>query len=147
MKPKIHAAAGGLAFLTIAVFWLSTVLSETMGSHEEIALVKTAILFGMAVLIPSLMIAGGTGFSLGSKWKSPIIAAKARRMRLIALNGVLILLPSAITLAMMAQSGTFDLTFYAVQALELIAGAANFAMIGMNMKAGFAMRSRKQAAV
>ncbi len=84
MKTKIHAAAGGLAFLIIASFWTSTVLSETFGGPEDIVLVKTAILYGMGPLIPALMITGRSCFSLGRSWNSPVIAAKTKRMRLIA---------------------------------------------------------------
>ena len=42
---KIHAAAGAGAFLFIASFWSSTVLSELFGSHETVAAVKQTIVY------------------------------------------------------------------------------------------------------
>ena len=46
------------------------------------------------------------------------------------------LLGAAVFLAMRAQAGRFDGVFYAVQALELAAGAANLALIGLNIRDG-----------
>lgn len=143
MKTKIHAAAGGLAFLIITLFWLASILSETLGGPADIVQAKTFILIGMTALIPALIITGATGFSLGRNWKSPLIAAKLKRMRLIGLNGLLILLPSAIALAIMARSGSFGTGFYAVQGLELLAGAVNLVLIGTNIKAGLAISARQ----
>lgn len=69
MKVRIHAAAGLIGFFTIAVFWISTVLSEAFGGSETIAMVKTMILFGMIILIPAMAIAGASGMTLGKKVK------------------------------------------------------------------------------
>ena len=43
MKKLIHPIAGAIALLTIAAFWLSTALSELVGSKEAVIAVKTAI--------------------------------------------------------------------------------------------------------
>lgn len=145
MKTTIHAVAGGLAFLIISLFWLSSLFSETLGGPEDIAMVKTGILYGMAVLIPALMITGGSGFSLGRGGKSAQITAKARRMKMIAANGLIVLLPSAAMLAYLAASRSFNTLFYAVQGLELVAGAVNLALIGLNIKAGAAIMARRKA--
>lgn len=145
MKAKIHAAAGGLALLTIAVFWTSTVAVELFGTHEQIAVTKTAILYGMAVLIPALAATGATGFSLGGKWRSPIIARKKARMKFAAANGLLILLPSAVFLAWKAQTGDFGGWFAVVQGAELLAGAANIMLLSLNMKDGMALSRRRRA--
>jgi hypothetical protein len=45
-------------------------------------------------------------------------------------------------LATKARAGEFDPAFYAVQALELAAGAANMAMLGLNVRDGFKMGGR-----
>ena len=60
-------------------------------------------------------------------------------MPVIALNGILILVPSAFFLAARAGAGQFDTAFYAVQAVELLAGAVNIALMSLNMRDGFAM--------
>jgi hypothetical protein len=46
IKIRIHAIAGIIAFLTILTFWQSTLISETLGNHADIAAVKTANLRG-----------------------------------------------------------------------------------------------------
>ncbi len=62
-------------------------------------------------------------------------------MPLIAANGVLVLIPSALFLAYKARAGEFDMTFYAVQALELVAGAANITLLGLNIRDGLKMKA------
>lgn len=143
MKTKIHAFAGALALIIICTFWTSTILSELFGTTDQIVLVKTAIPWGMLLLIPAMAIAGGSGFSLGGKWKSPLIVAKKRRMKFIAANGILILVPSALFLAMRAQALNFDTFFYAVQAIELLAGATNITLLSLNMRDGITFSRRK----
>ena len=147
MKAKVHAVAGALALLTVVVFWLSTVLSELFADAATVAAVKRAILMGMAVLIPAMAIAGGSGFSLGRRWKNPFVEGKKRRMRIVAANGLLVLLPSAFLLANRAEAGRFDAMFAALQALELAAGAVNIALLSLNMRDGLALRRRKLARV
>ena len=70
------------------------------------------------------------------------MGTKARRMPFIAANGVLILIPSALFLASKASAGSFDASFYLVQAVELIAGAANIVLLGLNMRDGLRLTGR-----
>lgn len=142
MKKLIHPIAGAVAILTIATFWLSTAFSELIGSHEAIVAVKTAIPWGFLLLIPALAATGGTGFSLAKGRKAGLISTKLKRMPLIAANGLLVLIPSALFLASKANAGEFDTAFYLVQALELIAGAANLVLLGLNMRDGLRMTGR-----
>ena len=143
MKSKLHAFAGTIALICISLFWTSTMYSELFGTYAEIAKVKSNILWGMVILIPSMMAVGGSGFALGGKWKSKIISAKKIRMKIIAANGMVILLPSAIFLTQWADAGLFDAWFYTVQALEIIAGATNITLLGLNMKDGIALARRR----
>lgn len=145
MKTRLHAAAGSIALLTISGFWLSTAISEIFLSDAAIATVKTAVLFGMAVLIPALATTGVAGAALGKGTKLAQVKAKTRRMKLITLNGVAILLPSAVFLAMKAQTGAFDGVFYTVQLLELCAGATNITLLSLNMRDGIALSRRRKA--
>ena len=142
MKTKLHAAAGGIGFLMILAFWTSTVASELFARHETVADVKALILKGMSILIPAMVIAGGSGMAMGRRRKDALTRAKKRRMPIIALNGLLILLPAAWFLAGKAAAGQFDGTFYALQAVELIAGAANLTMMGMNIRDGLRMTGK-----
>jgi Na+/H+ antiporter NhaA len=142
MIKTIHPLAGALALLTIGTFWLSTAFSELFASEATVTIVKTAIPWGFLVLIPALMAAGGTGFALAGKRRGGIIDKKIRRMPLIAANGILILIPSALFLASKAGAGEFDTGFQVVQAIELAAGAANIALLGLNMRDGLKMKGR-----
>jgi len=63
-------------------------------------------------------------------------------MPLVAVNGVLILIPSALYLSFKANADSFDTAFYAVQILELVAGAANLTLLGFNMRDGLQMKGR-----
>ena len=139
MTRIIHPAAGVLAILTIATFWLSTVLSELLGSVAAVVAVKTAIPWGFLLLVPALAAAGGSGFALAIGRRPKVIATKIKRMPLIAANGILVLIPSALFLASKAGTGEFDTAFYAVQVLELTAGAANIALLSLNMRDGLWM--------
>ena len=145
MKRFIHAVAGSVALVSIATFWTATVATELAGDTTLIAWVKQGVLVGMAVLVPALMATGGSGFALAKSWRGRAVETKKRRMMLAAANGLLILLPAAVLLATWSAAGRFDGWFMAVQALELAAGATNFVLLGLNMRDGLRMRSRRLA--
>ena len=136
----VQPIAGVVAILTIATFWLSTAFAELFASQAAVAAVKTAIPWGFLLLIPALAATGGSGFALAKKRRAGLVGAKIKRMPLIAANGILILIPSALFLAFKAQADEFDAGFYAVQALELAAGATNIALLGLNMRDGLKMK-------
>lgn len=146
MKTRIHAIAGGIGFVMILMFWTSTVISEVFASHATIAAVKSWILNGMLILIPAMAIAGGSGMSMGRRRKDPLTRAKKKRMPIIALNGLVILVPAAWFLAGKAAAGEFDTVFYTVQGIELMAGAANLTMMGLNIRDGLRMTGRLKRA-
>ena len=139
---RIHMSAGIVAFLTILAFWTSTVGSELFGSHAAVAAVKHSILWGMLLLIPAMAAVGSTGFNLAGRSTAPTVVAKKRRMPVIALNGLLVLVPAAFFLAWRSAAGLFDATFYAVQAIELAAGAVNLVLLGLNMRDGLRVTGR-----
>ena len=142
MTRAVHPIAGALAILTIATFWLSTAVAELFGSQAVVAAVKTAIPWGFLLLIPALAATGGSGFALAKGRRAGLIGAKIKRMPIIAANGILVLIPSALFLASKARIGEFDMTFYAVQAIELVAGAANITLLALNMRDGLKMKGR-----
>jgi hypothetical protein len=146
MPRAIHPVAGTVAILTIATFWLSTALTEVFGTPAAIVAVKTAIPWGFLLLVPALAAAGGSGLVLAKGRRGGLVGTKLRRMPLIAANGVLVLIPAALFLAMKARAGAFDGWFYGVQALELVAGAANITLLGLNMRDGLTMAGRLRPA-
>ena len=143
MTRIIHPVAGTLALALIGLFWLSTALTEAFGSLGAITAVKTAIPWGFILLIPALAATGLSGFRLAGRSHAPLVAAKRRRMPLIAANGLLILIPCAFYLAAKAGAGEFDTRFLAVQAAELTAGALNIALLSLNLRDGLRLARRR----
>lgn len=142
MKKTVHPIAGALALLTIASFWISTVAVELFGSEAAVIAVKTSIPWGFLILVPALAATGGTGMAMVRRARGGLVGQKFRRMPIIAANGILILIPSALYLSYKASDGTFDGMFYGVQALELLAGAVNLSLISMNMRDGLRLSGR-----
>ena len=141
MAFKIHVAAAAAAMLLISLFLASTLAIETFGAPAAIVEVKVAIRAGLALLIPSLVAASLTGRALAVR---PGVSVKARRAKLIALNGVLVLAPAAIVLAHWAEAGRFDVWFYGVQAAELAFGAANLTLLALNARDGSRISRRRR---
>ena len=142
MKRKFHAIAGISSFLLIASFWTSTVVSELFLEQAAVVSVKIAVVYALIALIPCMAVTGATGFSMGGKSLHPIVVGKRRRMPFIAMNGVIVLVPAAIYLSAKAQAGEFDTVFYAVQGVELIAGAINLILMGLNIRDGWRLSRR-----
>ncbi len=143
MKQIIHRTAAIAATLCIAVFFSTTLMVELLGSQDSIATVKSLIVFpGLFILVPALAITGGTGFSLAGERKGGLINSKRKRMPFIGLNGLVILLPSTIYLDRLAAAGSFETTFYAVQGLELGAGAINLMLMSLNIRDGLKLSTR-----
>lgn len=138
----VHACAGTVALLVIACFWFSTVIAELFLSRAAIVSVKHDILYGMAVLVPCLAATGGSGFALGKSRPGQLVTRKKRRMQLIALNGLLVLVPCAAYLYRKATVGQFDSWFYTVQVIELVFGAANLYLTSLNMRDGLKLANR-----
>lgn len=137
---RIHAAAGLLAALVVAIFLSSTLAVEALGSREAIARVKKLIVApGLLVLVPTIAVAGSTGMRLSRGRKGRLVARKRIRMKVIAANGLVILVPAALVLERWAAAGMFDATFSIVQGIELVAGAVNLTLIGLNVRDGLAL--------
>jgi hypothetical protein len=142
MKSKLHGLLGAIALLCILSFWISTVVSELFLGLEQVTTVKQAILTGMWVLIPAMAATGGSGLALGKGRGGRLVGVKSLRMRWVAANGLLVLLPSAWVLAGWAEAGRFDTAFYALQGVELLAGAVNITLLVLNFRDGLRLSGR-----
>jgi uncharacterized membrane protein SpoIIM required for sporulation len=143
MPQRAHLVAGILAPLCILTFFLSTIVVEAFGSHAAVAQLKSLIVApGLWILIPAIAAAGGSGMWLSRSRRGRLVDAKKKRMPFIAANGLLVLVPCAIVLNRWAATGSFDTAFYAVQALELVAGAINLTLMGLNVRDGLRMAGR-----
>lgn len=136
MKSKSHGLADSVALICILSFWVSTLVSELFLARASVVAVKNAILQAMWILIPAMAITGASGFALSRGRQGRLVSKKMRRMRFVAANGLLVLLPSAWALARMADAGDFGALFYALQVVELLAGAVNIALLMLNMRDG-----------
>ena len=135
VKNRIHLVAAIVATLCIALFFTATIFVELFGSAEAVSNVKSLIgKPGLFILIPAIAITGASGCACAKQRRGGLIANKMKRMPFIAANGLLILVPCAITLNQWASAGSFDMTFYIVQGVELIAGATNLALMGLNIR-------------
>ena len=139
MKPLFHALAGTTAMLIITSFWMSTLVSELFMDHAAVAAVKQGIVYGLFLLVPCLAATGGSGFMLGKSRKGRLLDQKKKRMRIIAANGLLVMIPSALFLNAKAASGEFDVAFYAVQLVELVVGAVQLTLMGRNFRDGLGL--------
>ncbi len=143
MKRNIHLVAAIVATFCIATFFTSTIAVELFGSKEAITIVKTLVVNpGLYILIPAMALVGGTGFSLSKNRKGQLIGKKRKRMPFIAVNGLFVLTPCAIFLSLWASSGSFDTKFYIVQGVELMAGATNLILMGLNFRDGLQMTGK-----
>lgn len=140
----VHRLAGGLAFLLIVTFFTSSVVVDLIGDSVQIAAVKQAILYGVGVLIPAMMATGISAAKLYPGKAKGALATKQLRMKLAAVNGTLILLPAAVVLAQWSAAGQFDVWYWRLQGLELIAGAANATLLGLNIRDGVRMAKKKR---
>ena len=116
--------------------------SELFASEDAVRAVKAANPWGFLLLVPALAAAGASGFAVANGKRGRVIDAKIRRMPIIAANGLLVLIPSALFLASKTKGGACDSTFYLVQGIELIAGATNVSLLGLNVRDGLKLRGR-----
>lgn len=133
---RVHGLAGIVAMLTVLCFWSATLLSELFMSHEAVDFVKRSILYGLAILIPSMALAGASGAALGRKRGGRLLELKKKRMKMLAITGFLIMLPSAVFLHLKSAANEFDALFYAIQSLELAGGIVQFMLLAKNFRAG-----------
>lgn len=145
MLPKIHAAFGATALLIIATFWTATVTTIVIGDKYLIAMAKLGIAWGLLALIPMLILTGLSGNRLGQNMRGPLIGAKQKRMKIIAFNGIVFLVPSALILLPLAMQGQGGLLYWTIQTLELLAGATNITLLGLNMRDGLRLSRRRAA--
>ena len=139
---RAHAAAGSLACVLILSFWTSTAAVELFGSDPAIARVKLVIACCLPVLVAALATTGLTGRRLCGQTPRGLAARKLTRLKIAAANGVLVLIPAALFLAVRAAHGQFGTGFAIVQAIELVAGPVNLVLLGLNMRDGMRMSGR-----
>ncbi|QSX38672.1 hypothetical protein [Shewanella sedimentimangrovi] len=141
MKKTLHIAAALLATLCIASFFLSSLVVELFGTQAQIANIKHLIVTpGLWVLIPAMMLTGVSAQTMGRS--GSLVRQKQHRMKIIAINGLLVLLPCALVLKQLVTS--LDTGFYLLQAVELLAGATNLVLMSLNIRDGLKLSGRRK---
>ncbi|MCG8307422.1 MAG: hypothetical protein MI975_08525 [Cytophagales bacterium] len=138
---KIHLISTVTAGLTIFSFFTATIISEVVNDTQLILTVKEKILYALPILLISMPSVGISGVKLTGRYKSPLHVTKLKRMKIIAFNGILLIL-LAIYLYVNSRDGVFGRLFWAAQTLELMLGAANLFLIARNIRAGFILKGR-----
>ncbi|MGD9807043.1 MAG: hypothetical protein AB7E76_04310 [Deferribacterales bacterium] len=137
MLKRLHILTAFISIVSIIIFQLSTIISELFASASYVACVKGLIVTpGLFILIPALIITGITGTVMSNKAKGRLVNNKKRRMPLIAMNGIIILIPSAVFLNMKASAGELDILFYTIQIIEIAAGLLNLTLMLKNARDG-----------
>ena len=136
-----HIAATAVATLTISCFFTFSLIAEIIGDPLFIKQAKTGILYCLPIMLIAMPILGLSGKKLAGNSKNPVIVQKMKRMKLVALNGVL-LISLAIYLYYHAVYKTIDTTFLYVQIAELLIGGINLSLIGLNIRAGMQLSGR-----
>jgi len=143
---SIHGAVGCLALATIVAFMTCTIWAEWLSDPAAIVKVKTVILWSLPLPILAMASTGLSGLGLGGHVPRGLAADKVARMKIAGPNGLLVLTPCAVFLARKAQSGQLDAAFWAVQAVELLAGALNITLLTLNLRDGLRMAARRKTA-
>ncbi|MCO4770563.1 MAG: CDGSH iron-sulfur domain-containing protein [Deltaproteobacteria bacterium] len=142
MKGLAHAVAGVLGFLLVVTFLSSTLVSELFTTPETVATVKKLTFRGMFLLIPALLVAGGSGVSLLGTRTDSLALVKQKRGPIAFMTSLLVVLPSAFFLSRWSAAGTMGGLFYGVQAVEVGALGLCAVMIGRNIRDGLALTGR-----
>ncbi len=137
----LHRIASTTAFLMIASFMLSSLISEFIGDHVLIATVKRTIFYALALLIICMILTAVSAKKLALLHPDiPYALISIKRIKWIGLNGVIFLAPLATFLNYFAQKDKLDTTFYLLQSLEIICGLINiflFAKMFIDQKKTF----------
>jgi hypothetical protein len=143
-RVSAHRFAGLVALGITALFWVGSIFALAFGSEAILAGMKLTILYGIAFQLMALLVAGLTGRLLAiNRLKEPPVARKLKRMLAAGAISFVVLLPSAVYLALKIQGGSPDFHWKLAQAAELVAGAAVIILLVLNARDGFALGREK----
>ena len=140
-KGTTHAIAGVLGLVCISSSIAATVVSGLIGA-EAIALAKNSIFTGMFVLILALLAAGASGVGLLGTRTERLALRKQKRGPVGFMTSLFVLLPASFFLSKWAAAQDFDGWYYGLQTIEIAASSVVFAMVGLNIRDGLALRGR-----
>jgi hypothetical protein len=137
----IHTGTSALAMITVVTFFTSTLIIEFSGSVEEIAALKENIFFALPLMLVTMPLVGLSGKKLAGKSRAPLVQRKLKRMKLIAINGFM-LITLATLLYVLSRDLRLDTAFYLLQGLELLLGAVNISLMVLSVRDGMLLSGR-----
>lgn len=122
--PRHHQISAWVSRIgTVAVialltgFFGLTVVVGASGQSQDFIAIKRDILFGMAAVVPIILIVGA---ALGRLAAAAAVDDCVRRIRFAAIIVCAVLVPSAVGLHLLAQAYAFETLFFFVQGVELL---------------------------
>jgi hypothetical protein len=144
VRTHLAAAVGALAL--IMTFLILTTVTELIGTAGDVHIVRQWIVFGLPVLIGCLATAALSGRRLARNSRAAVIRRKQRRMQIVALAGILVLVPCALILDDLTASASAGGVVTALEITEILAGALNLTLLALNFRDGRRLtRPRKPA--
>lgn len=138
---KVHIVATVVAMITIFSFFTASLYAELVNDEALIVATKTVIFYCLPLMIFAMPTLAFTGNLLAGSSRSALIKTKRRRMKIIAING-LMLVTLAVFLFIRARSGQLDSLFLSAQCLELLLGVVNFVLLSLNARVGWVLSGR-----
>ncbi|MDF9800169.1 hypothetical protein OKW21_005432 [Catalinimonas alkaloidigena] len=143
---QIHCIMAVLAMLTIVSFFASSLVAELSGNEAIIIKVKTYIFYALLLMIIFMPALGLSGKLLAGKSHHLLIQQKMRRVKLIVLNGI-VLVSLAILLYIRASNANIDDIFQALQLTELLLGGMNIYLMSLMIRDGLKLSRGKKTGV
>lgn len=131
----VHVAATILAVLAISSFFTLSMIAEIKGDEQFIRSIKAFILYALPIMILAMPALKITGDRLAGKSRNPLILAKAKRMKFVLANGM-VLISLAIFLYYRSHYQEIDQVFLIAQIAEFAFGLLNLSLILLNARAG-----------
>lgn len=141
----IHLLATIVAVLSISTFFTISLIAEIKGNDDFIRSVKAFILYALPIMVLAMPTLKITGDKLAGKSKSPLILAKIKRMKLVLMNGM-VLISLAIYLYYRSHYQQIDGVFLIAQIAEFAFGLFNLSLIFINAKAGMHLSGKLKSA-
>ena len=139
----VHATAAFIAMAMIVAFLAVTLSTLGGGAVADAGTSKAVVWYGVKWLVVALAAAGMTGKAMCRGRPGGLAAVKFRRMKIVAANGILILVPCAYLLYARTQVAPVNGWYAALQIVEIAAGIVNLALLAANMRDGLRMRARR----
>lgn len=142
MLTRLHLAAAAAAVTATVLLVLAAIITTLLDAHQTVD-VRQAMLWGLLVLVPALVITAATGFGVAGSSADPRIATKKRRMSFIAGIGLLLLAPATIALYQLALRGESGAPYLVAQTVEVLASAISLALMAANIRDGLRLTARR----